>query len=113
LHRHRILGTWVAPGGHIDPGETPWDAARREAGEETGLVVDHPDGVPTLVHVDVHRGPRGHTHLDLRYLLDGVDRDPNPPPDESQEVALFTWEQALTIAEPCMQGVVRHLTPAS
>jgi 8-oxo-dGTP pyrophosphatase MutT (NUDIX family) len=23
LHRHRLLGIWVAPGGHIDAGETP------------------------------------------------------------------------------------------
>jgi hypothetical protein len=41
LHRHRILGIWVAPGGHIDAGETPWDAAVRETGEETGLAVAH------------------------------------------------------------------------
>jgi 8-oxo-dGTP pyrophosphatase MutT (NUDIX family) len=47
LHRHRILGTWVAPGGHIDAAEAPWDAARREAAEETGLAVDHLGGVPT------------------------------------------------------------------
>jgi ADP-ribose pyrophosphatase YjhB (NUDIX family) len=38
LHRHRVLGIWVQPGGHIDSGETPWDAAVRETAEETGLV---------------------------------------------------------------------------
>jgi 8-oxo-dGTP pyrophosphatase MutT (NUDIX family) len=36
LHRHRVLGIWVQPGGHIDSGETPWDAAVRETAEETG-----------------------------------------------------------------------------
>ena len=36
LHRHRVLGIWVQPGGHIDPGETPWDAAVRETAEERG-----------------------------------------------------------------------------
>jgi 8-oxo-dGTP pyrophosphatase MutT (NUDIX family) len=46
LHRHKALGTWVAPCGHIDPGETPSDAAVREAAEETGLAVRHFDGVP-------------------------------------------------------------------
>ena len=44
LHRHRILGIWVAPGGHIDLGENPWDAVMREAAEETGLTVGHVDG---------------------------------------------------------------------
>lgn len=113
LHRHKVLGTWVAPGGHIDAGETPWDAAVRETREETGLTVAHQGGTPRLTHVDVHLGPRGHTHLDLRYLLDGGDADPSPPPDESQEVAWFSWDEALTITEPCMEGIIRSLLSAA
>jgi 8-oxo-dGTP pyrophosphatase MutT (NUDIX family) len=113
LHRHRILGIWIQPGGHIDPGETPWDAAVRETAEETGLAVTHPGGAPTLAHVDVHPGPRGHTHLDLRYLLDGGDADPQPPPGESQDVAWFSWDEALAIAEPSMQGILRALAAAA
>ena len=113
LHRHRLLGIWVAPGGHIDRDENPWDAAVREATEETGLAVGHVAGVPSLVHVDVHAGPHGHTHLDLRYLLEGGDADPAPPPDESQEVAWFSWTEALAITEPCMAGILRHLSTAA
>lgn len=33
-------GEWAFPGGHIDPGETPEAAARREAEEETGYRFD-------------------------------------------------------------------------
>jgi 8-oxo-dGTP pyrophosphatase MutT (NUDIX family) len=29
-------GLWEIPGGKLDPGETPWDAAQREFAEETG-----------------------------------------------------------------------------
>ncbi len=32
-------GTWSAPGGHVEYGESPEDAARREALEETGVEV--------------------------------------------------------------------------
>ena len=29
--------TWEIPGGAMDPGEHPWETARREASEEVGL----------------------------------------------------------------------------
>ncbi|MDX9999772.1 MAG: NUDIX hydrolase [Polyangia bacterium] len=32
-------GKWVVPGGFVDRGELPWETARREAREETGLEV--------------------------------------------------------------------------
>lgn len=35
-------GTWGFPGGHIEPGETPEQAARREFQEECGLLCDVP-----------------------------------------------------------------------
>ncbi|MBS2535031.1 NUDIX hydrolase [Catenulispora sp. NF23] len=54
--------TWEIPGGAMDPGEHPWETARREVGEELGLdrspgrllVVDWvpalPDGRPPLAN---------------------------------------------------------------
>ena len=37
LSRHKKRDTWETQGGHIEPGETPEQAARRELREETGL----------------------------------------------------------------------------
>lgn len=40
LLRHANRDLWVAPGGMIEPDETPEHAARREMQEETGCAVD-------------------------------------------------------------------------
>lgn len=50
LHKGRLLliqrgtepnkGLWSFPGGHIELGETLFEAAKREAGEETGIEVE-------------------------------------------------------------------------
>ena len=36
LCQHKQRTTWEVPGGHIEPGETPEEAARRELYEESG-----------------------------------------------------------------------------
>lgn len=116
LLEHKRLGIWLQPGGHIDPGETPWEAALRESREETGLEVRFAGpldetGVPELVHVDVHAGGRGHTHLDLRYLIDGGSADPAPPEGESQLIGWFEWDAAVDRADPGLRGALRALAP--
>lgn len=118
---HRRLGIWVQPGGHLEPGETPWEAARRETGEETGLDVafaGEPDrhGVPALLHVDVHDVDRRlpHVHLDLRYRLVATgDDDPRPPAGESPLVRWVPWPEATALADPGLAGLLQVLAPAS
>jgi 8-oxo-dGTP pyrophosphatase MutT (NUDIX family) len=112
LVKHKRLAIWLQPGGHIDAGETPWDGARREAHEETGLEVEFAGGSARLVHVDVHPGGRGHTHLDLRYLVEAEDADPHPPEDESQEIAWFDWTAAVDRADDeRLKSLLRALRP--
>ena len=78
LHRHRKLGMWLPPGGHIEKDELPDEAAIREVLEETGikvkLVGDKREDVTDPIQL--HRpagvqleyiGP-GHEHIDLIYF---------------------------------------------
>ncbi len=108
LHWHKRAGGWMQPGGHVDAGETPWQAALRETSEETGLQVRHPDTGPRLVHLDVHQaGP--HVHLDVRYLLLAEDADPAPPAGESQQVRWFAFEDAIAMADAALVDGLRRV----
>jgi 8-oxo-dGTP pyrophosphatase MutT (NUDIX family) len=106
LHLHKRLGLWLQPGGHIDAGETPEQAALRETLEETGFACADPQ----FVHVDVHEGGRGHTHLDVRYLLH-ADGDPSPAEGESTDVGWFDWDAAIAVADPGLRGLLVSLRP--
>ena len=108
LHLHKTLRMWLQPGGHIDAGETPWDAAVRETKEETGLLGRHPEGGPCLFHLDAH--PAGdHFHLDLRYLLYCDDADPTPGLEESREVRWFGLDETLGMADAGLVDGLRRL----
>lgn len=115
LHLHKKMNKWLQPGGHIETGELPWAGALREAVEETGLPAQLVGRVgesgPALLHVDVHAGPKGHTHLDLRYLVESPMVTPTPPPGESQDVKWFLWHNAVDISEAGLEGILRAVQP--
>ena len=72
---HRKLSRWLQPGGHTEEDDASvFDAALREAQEETGIVRFDEPLSRSVLDVDVHAIPaRGrdpaHAHFDIRYLL--------------------------------------------
>lgn len=107
LHLHKRLNMWLQPGGHIDAGEEIVAAALREAHEETGLPVRHERQDGVFVHLDVHPGPRGHTHFDLRYLVRAPHVAPTPGAGESPEVRWFSWDEAQAVADAGLVGALQ------
>ena len=83
LLRHPKLGVWLGPGGHVEPGETPDEAALREVMEESGLAVelvgardpaldDPRHGVACLVQPYVILKERIHDPRDPHHHLDHI-----------------------------------------
>ncbi len=57
LVKHKMLGIWLAPGGHVEPHELPHQAAEREFFEETGVKVRAVSAYPSPPRVDTEHLP--------------------------------------------------------
>jgi len=107
LIQHVKSGLWLPPGGHVEPGETPGEAALREVREETGIkasiitgpVFRHPavtSHVPpfTIIEMTVTDPVNGpHQHVDFLYVSRAEGGDGLRP--QAGEVAAARW-MALT-----------------
>lgn len=73
---HKKSGLWLPPGGHVEPGEHPKEAAKREAQEELGIEAEFLVDEPLLLTMTktVNNVAR-HTDVSLWYLLKGNPHD--------------------------------------
>lgn len=123
--RHRkppLEGRWLPPGGHVDPGETPEEAALREVLEETGQTAELIDLAPHFPRQGSSRAYRmaqpllvqvedlgDHRHLDFVYVAVA----PRPvalTAEPGQPVAWFDEREAAAeaVLEDC-RGHAAHL----
>jgi 8-oxo-dGTP pyrophosphatase MutT (NUDIX family) len=109
---HPYIKRWFQPGGHIDEGELPVDAAIREVYEETGLVCILDPQYPEVIDVDIHeipanpeKGEAAHLHIDLLYRLKVLRQEKSP-----EEIASewFSFDQ---IENARIQRALGKLSP--
>lgn len=109
---HKKLGVWVIPGGHLEKNEYPFEGAKREVMEETGVeakILDYsevsiqkttkeaqmPNAYVTLYEFIPAKGDKeAHIHMDLIYLAE-ADENQNLVKQEA-EVNGVEW---MTLAE--------------
>ena len=93
LVRGSDTGTWQMVGGAVEPDETPEDAARREAAEETGLELQL-TGIRGVIGGPRfnHTYPNGDRVAFVSTMFDAriVSGEPRPDGEETTEVAWLT-----------------------
>jgi 8-oxo-dGTP diphosphatase len=98
---------WDLPGGHVEPGERPEDALRREVAEELGAELEGVDGGPVLRRVVSQTG------LDLTVWVSWRWRGTvsNLQPEEHDAIGWFDEGQLdeLRFADPSYLPLLRRL----
>lgn len=123
VHQHKRYPVVLPPGGHVDPGEHPWQAVLRELGEEAGIVPEQlevlsalafapgPGRFPAPVDLDVHQVSAEATHTDLVFAF-VIDGPPRGLPAEGESAELIWAEPARLATDPRVPGRIAEVVAA-
>ncbi len=107
---HPYIKQWFQPGGHIDDGEGPIEAAIREVFEETGVVCESLNEFLHPIDIDLHEIPANpkksegaHLHLDLLFVLKVIEERDSP------EDIQMEWVPFDQITSPRIQRALQKL----
>jgi 8-oxo-dGTP pyrophosphatase MutT (NUDIX family) len=109
--KHKKLGVWLPPGGHIDENELPCDAVVREIYEETGVRVSVVTAaqevsipadscelpLPMQILLEDIEGNGLHNHIDMIYLCRAEISTLNPQESEIDGIGWFTLADVLKL----------------
>lgn len=100
LVKHKKFKKWVQPGGHIEHGEVPEEAAIREVYEETGIKVkllgEHFPREEDFIRplgIQKNRNELGELHIDITYPAIPLKAENLILSDESTAIGWFSREE--------------------
>ena len=113
LHWNNNMDTWIPIGGHIDPGETPHDAIKREVMEETGfefsfLKEDEKSGNSTII--DFHRFqidevPHHNHHMTFVFIGKCKKHTDKETTDENEKLGWFSADEIHNMKNDLIESV--------
>ena len=127
LHRHKTLGVYIQPGGHVELDETPWQAIIHELLEETGYDMEQLRILqprlrpPPLSGDDLHPQPvclrsfpfgglPSHYHTDITYaFVTGEEPKHQVGQGESRDLRWVTREELASLPAAETYEDVRQL----
>ena len=111
LGHHIKADSWIPPGGHIDPAESPLDAVKREFGEELGMELTN-EVINlfnlSVIHINDHRLCK--THYDFWYAVFTDKKDFQFDKKEFYDAGWFFIEDAYQkVTNPVYKPVFKKL----
>lgn len=112
MQRRTATGAWHVPGGYLEPGESIEDTARREALEETGLIVGN------MQLAGVYSGPQFHWfapngdeiyNITVAFVVREYVGDPHPDGEEGDGLGFFDVAQLPARLGPPADAVLNDL----
>ncbi|MCL1787739.1 MAG: NUDIX domain-containing protein [Defluviitaleaceae bacterium] len=128
--KHKKLGVWLPPGGHVDENELPCDAVVREVFEETGVtaqVISAAPGIgvgseahckelpqPLVILLEDIEKTWLHNHIDLVYLCRAGDNGVVLNAREADDIGWFTPEAVAALdtfenVRKAVAAAVKHM----
>jgi 8-oxo-dGTP pyrophosphatase MutT (NUDIX family) len=113
LLKHKKLGVWLPPGGHVDEDEAPFEGGLREVLEETGIDIRPFVAAPMKLDervlsyplpkyffeetIAAHKDDPEHFHLDHVYVFEIPYQEPKLNEEESHDLRWLTRDEALAL----------------
>lgn len=115
---NKNLQTWIPVGGHIDPGETPEEAIKREVAEETGFSfdliqppLDYPEAKLRVLkpqHIQIETVPHHGHHINVVFFGKCTSWTGKEVTDENETLRWFSADELETMRGNMLESVLTN-----